>query len=74
MSHIEDLVKARLAAIERGDKALGREIYHQLEVLGFAGEDIDAGNVGVEEPVVEEPAKKPVPEKAVRKAPETRKG
>lgn len=61
-----DLLVARRDAIARGDKALGREIYHQLQAMGMKPEDIDAWTEPAPEPA------KPEPEKAVRKAPEKR--
>lgn len=38
----EPLIQARKDAIERGDKALGRELYGQLIAAGYRPEDIDA--------------------------------
>lgn len=80
-----DLVQARKDAIARGDKALGREIYHQLIEKGYDPEAIDADtftNVGVEPNVpaaaVEEPPEPETtqapeaPEKAVKPAPKRR--
>lgn len=69
MSHITELVKARLAAIERGDKALGREIYHHLVNLGFSGEDIDANRIPIEPEPVPEPEVEPEPEPEVAETP-----
>jgi hypothetical protein len=43
---IQRLVQARKDAIERGDKNLGREIYHKLTTMGILGENIDADRVG----------------------------
>ena len=40
------LFDARKAALERGDDALAREIYHQLVGMGYRAENIDAGHLG----------------------------
>lgn len=40
---MSDLIQARDAALARGDKALARELYHQLLAAGYRPEEIDAG-------------------------------
>lgn len=44
MSAISDLLARRRAAIEAGDKALGREIYHHLQTLGLQPHEIDTAS------------------------------
>lgn len=59
---IPELIKARWEAIKRGDKALGREIYHLLtSVLGVNPDEINAPK-----PKVETTAAPAAPEKAVK--------
>jgi hypothetical protein len=48
VSTVADLQAARDAAIAAGDKALGREIYHQLLNLGLRPEDIGSRAEAVE--------------------------
>lgn len=48
MSNVEQLKAARVAAIGCGDKALGREIYHQLLNMGVRPEDIDTRAAAVD--------------------------
>lgn len=81
--HQVRLLVARLEAIAAGDKALGREIYHQLFNTGMAPHEIDAWQpaeapVAASEPSEPEPAAdSPVetadapaaPEQAVKRGP-----
>lgn len=77
-----DLIAARKDAIARGDKALGREIYHQLIAQGYVPEQIDAdtfGGAGNITPAVDtavvpaETTEAPeAPEAAVKPAPKRR--
>ncbi len=51
MAELDNMLEARRAAIARGDKALGREIYHQIQTqYGLQGHEIDATNDGSELP------------------------
>lgn len=70
---IADLLAARKTAIERGDKALGREIYHQLQEMGMIPSEIDGWTFGEPEapPVAPEAAVREAPEKAVKPKPKT---
>ena len=68
-----DLIQARKDAIARGDKALGREIYHQLIAQGYVPEQIDAdtfGGSGDIAPAVEASAAPVAPETTAVEAPE----
>jgi hypothetical protein len=68
---VERLKQLRSEAIERGDKALGREIFHQLFNMGVSPDEINAGPVPVE--VVETVTPEAQPERAVRR-PRRREG
>lgn len=63
------LLAARKEAVAAGDKALGRELYHQVVALGVSPEDIDSGvaEERANTPDVADPV--PAPEVAVVEAP-----
>jgi len=67
VNDVRRLVDARKAAIERGDKALGREIYHQLLLMGVDPDAINADTVDVD--AFETADVAPAPEKAVKRGP-----
>jgi hypothetical protein len=71
MATTQELVEARKAALDRGDKALGREIYHQLQAMGVSPADVDADTVKVEQSESDKDAKAEARSKRGTDKPET---
>ena len=71
MASVQDLVEARKAALDAGNKAAGRDLYHRISALGVSPADIDADTIPADQLDLAEPTSGPKENAAASSPPES---